>query len=740
MRQIFAAVFVMIVIISFIVVAFTLTQVQEEEQRLKANFEQRSRLLADSLKETVQPNFISKSDEQLQRLVDKFESLERLAGMAIYDNKGNTVATSSSLIAQVLKTQKIAEDAMDADKETGDFVELNNEKMYFLATPLHDGESVVGALLIAQNAGFIDTRLNEIWRTNLLRLFIQASLIFVAILLIIRWLIYEPTKSLVKFLQSARTGDLEQNSPSLPASLFFRPLVKEISSIRGSLIEARITANEEAKLGLQKFDSPWTEQRLKVFVKDVLKGRTIFMVSNREPYIHTKNGRDINYYVPASGMVTAIEPIMQACGGMWIAQGSGNADRLTVDKDDKLKVPPDEPKYTLKRVWLTEKEEAGYYYGFSNEGLWPLCHIAYTRPTFKKEDWEEYKKVNGKFAQNILSEIKNIERPIVLIQDFQLALVPRMIKNSRPDASVGIFWHIPWPNSESFSVCPWKKEIIDGILGADLIGFQTQLHCNNFIETVSREIESLLDFEQLTITRQSHTSYIKAFPISIAFPNPSKNKDTNFDSKELLKSLNVKTKYIGVGVDRLDYTKGILERLKAIEIFLKKNPTYISNFTFLQIAAPSRSKIKQYQKFSEDVDKEVERINNLFRKNGWKPILLFKRHHSREEIDQFYKVANICLVTSLHDGMNLVAKEFVAARSDNKGVLILSQFTGASRELKDALIVNPYNGEQTAEAIKLALELSPSEQTKKMKRMREVVKNYNIYRWSAELLKTIINI
>ena len=740
MRQIFAAVFVMIVIISFIVVAFTLTQVQEEEQRLKANFEQRSRLLADSLKETVQPNFISKSDEQLQRLVDKFESLERLAGMAIYDNKGNTVATSSSLIAQVLKTQKIAEDAMDADKETGDFVELNNEKMYFLATPLHDGESVVGALLIAQNAGFIDTRLNEIWRTNLLRLFIQASLIFVAILLIIRWLIYEPTKSLVKFLQSARTGDLEQNSPSLPASLFFRPLVKEISSIRGSLIEARITANEEAKLGLQKFDSPWTEQRLKVFVKDVLKGRTIFMVSNREPYIHTKNGRDINYYVPASGMVTAIEPIMQACGGMWIAQGSGNADRLTVDKDDKLKVPPDEPKYTLKRVWLTEKEEAGYYYGFSNEGLWPLCHIAYTRPTFKKEDWEEYKKVNGKFAQNILSEIKNIERPIVLIQDFQLALVPRMIKNSRPDASVGIFWHIPWPNSESFSVCPWKKEIIDGILGADLIGFQTQLHCNNFIETVSREIESLLDFEQLTITRQSHTSYIKAFPISIAFPNPSKNKDTNFDSKELLKSLNVKTKYIGVGVDRLDYTKGILERLKAIEIFLKKNPTYISNFTFLQIAAPSRSKIKQYQKFSEDVDKEVERINNLFRKNGWKPILLFKRHHSREEIDQFYKVANICLVTSLHDGMNLVAKEFVAARSDNKGVLILSQFTGASRELKDALIVNPYNGEQTAEAIKAALELSPSEQTKKMKRMREVVKNYNIYRWSAELLKTIINI
>ena len=740
MRQIFAVVFVIIVIISFIVVAFTLTQVQEEEQRLKANLEQRSILLADSLKETVQPNFINKSDEQLQKLVDKFESQERLAGMAIYDNKGNTIATSSSLIAQVLKTKKIADDAMDADKATGDFVELNNEKMYLFATPLHDEESVVGALMIAQNAGFIDTRLNEIWRTNLLRLFIQASLISIAILLIIRWLIYEPIRSLVKFLKSARAGDLEQNSPSLTASLFFRPLIKEISNIRGSLMEARIIADEEAKLGLEKLDSPWTEQRLKVFVKDVLKDRTIFMVSNREPYIHTKKGRSIDYYIPASGMVTAIEPIMQACGGMWIAEGSGDADKLTVDKEDKLKVPPDEPKYTLKRVWLTEKEEAGYYYGFSNEGLWPLCHIAYTRPTFKKEDWEEYKKVNGKFAQNILSEIKNIERPIVLIQDFQLALVPRMIKNARPDASVGIFWHIPWPNSESFSVCPWKKEIIDGILGADLIGFQTQLHCNNFVETVSREIESLLDFEQLTVTRNEHTSYIKAFPISIAFPKPSKNKGTHFDSKKLLKNLNIKTKYIGVGVDRLDYTKGILERLKAIEIFLKKYPAYTGNFTFIQVAAPSRSKIKEYQRFAEAVEKEVERINNLFRKNGWKPILLFKRHHTREEIDKFYKMADICLVTSLHDGMNLVAKEFVAARNDNKGVLILSQFTGAARELKDAFIVNPYNGEQTAEAIKSALELSPSEQTKRMRRMREVVKSYNIYRWSAEFLKTIINI
>ena len=346
MKQIFTAVFVIIVIISFIVVAFTLTQVQQEEQRLKEGLEQRSILLAESLKETVQPNFINKSDQQLQKLVDKFEDKQRLAGMVIYDNNGDTIATSSSLIADVLKTQKIAEEAMDADAVNGDFVELTNEKMYLLATPLHDQGSVVGALMIAQDASYIDTRLNEIWRTNLLRLFIQASLISIAILLIIRWLIYEPIRGLVEFLKLARTGDLEQNSPSLPTNFFFRPLIKEISHIRGSLMEARIAVNEEAKLGLQKLDSPWTEQRLKVFIKDVLKDRIIFMVSNREPYIHTKRGHVINWHIPASGMVTAIEPIMEACGGMWIAQGNGDADKLTVDQNDKLRVPPDEPKYT----------------------------------------------------------------------------------------------------------------------------------------------------------------------------------------------------------------------------------------------------------------------------------------------------------------------------------------------------------------------------------------------------------
>ncbi len=743
MKQIIAAVFVIISIVSLIVIAFTVNQVSKEEQRLKLDLQYRSILLAESLRETIEPNFINKSEASLQNVVERFTNKERFAGLGIYDNKAKAVATSSAIPADSVDALQIASTAMDADRAHGDFTKFEDKKVYLVAIPIHDDKSVVGALMIVQNAGYINDRLNEIWRNNLIRLIIQASLLSVATLILIRWIIYMPVKNLVEMLKSARSGNTT-TSKNLTTSLFFKPLINEVSNIRTSLIEARSTASEEARLRLEKLDSPWTDQRLQEFIKDILKGRNIIMVSNREPYIHTKTNGKISYYSPASGMVTAIEPIMRSCGGLWIANGSGDADKLVVDKYNKIKVPPDEPRFALKRVWLTSEEEKGYYYGFSNEALWPLCHIAHARPTFRKEDWEQYKKVNQKFANTILSEIKNMDRPIVLIQDFHLALVPRMVKSQRPGATIGIFWHIPWPNSESFSICPWKKELLDGILGADLIGFHTQLHCNNFIDTVGRELESLIDFEQFTITKGNHTSHIKPFPISIAFPNDL-NNDKDQDEKpedngKLLKNLGVKAKFIGLGVDRLDYTKGILERFKATELFLNKYPSYIGNFTLIQIAAPSRTKVKKYQDFAEDVESEAQRINKQFKQKGWKAIILLNRHHSREEIYRFYKLADVCLVTSLHDGMNLVAKEFVAARDDEKGVLILSQYTGASRELKEALMVNPYNAEQTADTIKESLEMKDSEKTKRMRSLRGIVKNHNVYRWSAELLKTIVDL
>jgi trehalose 6-phosphate synthase len=341
-----------------------------------------------------------------------------------------------------------------------------------------------------------------------------------------------------------------------------------------------------------------------------------------------------------------------------------------------------------------------------------------------------------------LKEIKNEKNPIVLVQDFHFALLPRLIKDKRPSATIGLFWHIPFPNAESFSICPWKKEILDGILGADIIGFHTQNHCNNFMNTVGRELEALRDMDTFTITKNNHATVVKPFPISIAFSKSSSEQQKTQDArrKEALRKLGIKSDYIGIGVDRLDYTKGIIERLQAIEIFLTKYPAYLEKFTFIQISAPSRTDIPEYKNYADKVEEEINRINNKFKQNNWKPILFLYKHHSHEEIYPLYRAANVCLVTSLHDGMNLVAKEFVAARDDEKGVLILSQFTGASRELRDALIVNPYNGEQTAEAIHTALTMRRAEQTERMKSMREILKSYNVYRWSAELLKTMVEL
>ncbi|QQG41035.1 MAG: trehalose-6-phosphate synthase [Candidatus Levyibacteriota bacterium] len=738
MRQIIIIVFLIAAIVGLVVISFSIKQVDQEEKRLSIDLQHRSTLLAESLRETVEPNFINKSDEYLQTVVEKFANKERLVGLSIFDNKGKIIAVSSSLSKETLEPQQIVSDAMDGDKANGDFVTLNDSNIYIFAVPLHDKTSVVGALMVAQNAGYIDTRIQEIWRNSLMRLSIQVFLLSIAAILFLRWVIHKPIQNIVESLKSTRIGDKSKQIPNNP---FFQPLVREISNINRSLMEARFAVSEEAKLGLDKVNAPWTAERLKEFIKNVLKDQAILVVSNREPYIHTKNGGDISYFFPTSGVVTAIEPVMQACGGTWIAHGSGNADKLVVDNHDRVKVPPHEPKYTLRRVWLSEEEEKGYYYGFSNEGLWPLCHIAHTRPIFRKEDWLEYKSANEKFAKAVLQEIKNIKNPMLLIQDFHLALLPTLIKKQRPDAKIGIFWHVPWPNSESFRICPFRKELLNGILGADLVGFQTQLYCNNFIDTVGGELESLIDLEQFAVTRNGHTSYIKPFPISIAFYNgylsEPNDKSGELDSNNILKTFDIKTKYIGLGVDRLDYTKGIIERFKAIAFFLNKYPSYKEHFTFIQVSPPSRSKIKRYQDFENDVKTEVEKINAMFQTKGWKPIIFLKKRYTHKEINEFYKIANICLVTSLHDGMNLVSKEFVASRSDEKGVLILSQFAGASRELKDALIINPYNIEQVADAIQLGLEMKESEQTIRMIKMREVVKIHNIYRWSAEFLKTL---
>lgn len=739
MKQLFSIISAVIIIVSAVVFGFAWRQVQQQQDSLLADLENRTRLLTESLKESVEPQFLSNSKASLQRVLDKFANRQRLVGLAVFDSKGIMVASSEGLPEELTKDSSFAEQTMDADSDMNNFIDLSGGEFYAYLSPLHREEEIAGSLMLVQKVDYIDASLNDIWKRNLLRLSVQALVFSIAIILILRWIIYRPLTDLVKSIRLARIGQIPSSSVSQKHA-FFGPLISEISKMSRSLLYARSSAKEEARMRFEKVDAPWTAERLQEFIKAHLKDRKIFIVSNREPYIHKFEKNEISYYMPASGMVTAIEPLMQACGGIWLAQGSGEADKKTVDADNKIKVPPDDPKYTLKRIWLTEKEEKGFYAGFSNEAFWPLCHMAHTRPIFRKSDWQEYKRVNGKFAESLLAEIKDVQRPLILVQDFHFSLLPRMIKKSRPDAQIGLFWHVPWPNAEAFSICPTRKEILIGMLGADVIGFHIQQYCNNFMETVSKEVESLVDMEQFSISCEGHISHIKPFPISIDFTNGKNEEQRETGENEIIKTLGIKYEYLGIGVDRLDYTKGILERFKGIEFFLHKYGQYQEKFILLQIAAPSRESVGKYRQFNEDVTKEAQRINEKFGRGGWKPIILLKKHFSHREIYSLYRKANVCLVTPLHDGMNLVAKEYLAARNDEAGVLVLSKFAGASRVLKDALIINPYSAESTAEAIYAALNMPLTEQYRRMKKMRDGIKDYNVYRWSAELIKAVASL
>jgi trehalose 6-phosphate synthase len=544
----------------------------------------------------------------------------------------------------------------------------------------------------------------------------------------------------VEWAKAARSGDVEKLKKR-PTIDFLKPLYKEISDIAKEMQEAKAIAQEEAKLRTSA-EAVWTPERLNGEMKQLLQDKKLIVVSNREPYMHIRAGREIQCIMPASGMVTALEPVLKACGGLWVASGSGDADKEMVDENDKVMVPPYENKYTLKRLWLTKEQEDHFYYGFSNEGLWPLCHIAHTRPVFRKIDWDYYVEVNQIYADAVLKEIKNEEEPFILVQDYHFALLPKFIKEKRPDAKVAIFWHIPWPNSESFGICPWQRELLLGMLGADLIGFHTQYHCNNFLETVNNTLESRVIWENFSVKIGNHFTLVKPFPISIAFTlkDFENSNEPKTEPIELLKQYGVNAQYFGIGVDRIDYTKGLLEKFQAIERFLEKYPFYQGEFTFVQIGAPSRTLIKSYADIVSAVENEANRINWKFKTKNWQPILFLKKHHSHEEIMPFYRSANFCMVTSLHDGMNLVAKEYIAARDHNDGALILSQFAGASHEMHGALIVNPYDIEHTADAIKEALEMPKELQLHKMKQMRRMVMSHNVYAWASSILRSMASI
>lgn len=480
----------------------------------------------------------------------------------------------------------------------------------------------------------------------------------------------------------------------------------------------------------------WTRESLCQLVQEKLRDYLLVVVSNREPYIHSHVGGEIQYDMPTSGLTAALDPIMRACGGTWIAHGSGNADREVVDEKSRVRVPPEGPLYTLRRVWLSKEEEEGYYYGFSNEALWPLCHIAYTRPLFDEAAWNIYKKVNEIFASVVMEEVGS-RKAFVFIQDYHLTLLPRLLRESNPNLIIAQFWHIPWPNREAFRICPWQEEVLDGMLGNHLLGFHVRYHCNNFLDTIDRAIEAKVDWDRYEVIRGGKKTAVRPFPISIDFEEvcrKAQEKKLEAEVERLKKTLGLEDEIMGMGLDRIDYTKGIPDRFRAFDRFLEKYPNYKKRVVFVQGGVPSRIHIGAYKRINDEIDTLVEEINWKHQTDHWKPIIDLRGPLPPLTVMALRCMADFCMVSSLHDGMNLVAKEFVASSFDEKSALILSPFTGAARELTDAILVNPYATDHFAEAIKEALEMPVTERQRRMRRMRAVVQENNVYKWAADIV------
>ena len=679
----------------------------------------RGTLVTNTLSDAIGDAISDAKGARLQTLFDRAVQDERLFAIGLCSLDG-TMLRSSASFPRTLDCQQ-AQVAAD----------LPEPRLRLAGGPVHvgvhtvQGESgAVAKLVLLHDLSFIDRRSQDTRRYLLL--FIAALGLTIALItVVVAQLSWRGWMSGVRGL--LRGEGLVRPMMATPE---MAPLAAEIR-LRMRDLEDEYRRAQGPQAG------DWDPERLRALLRTQLQGDQVIVVSNREPYIHENGANGVVIRRPASGLVTAVEPVMRACSGIWIAHGSGSADRKVVDRHDRVGVPPGRNEYVLRRIWVSAEEEKGYYYGFANEGMWPLCHVAHVRPVFRESDWEQYRTVNQRFADAVVAEARN-EDPVVLVQDYHFALVPAMIRARLPRATILTFWHIPWPNPESFGICPWRREILEGMLGSTILGFHTRFHCKNFIETVDRFLEARIEHENSTISFKSEETLVEAYPISIEWPSEQERASwpTVAECRRRVferMALPADT-CLAVGVDRYDYTKGILERLHAVERLLEKRPEWIGRFVFVQVAAPSRSLLEEYQTFQERIARVTERINERFRRPDYLPIHLFAQHHEHDAVTELFRACDVCVVTSLHDGMNLVCKEFVAARDDEQGALILSRFAGAAREMTEALIVNPYHVEETADALDRAATMPPAEQRERMASLRMTVRENNVFRWAGHML------
>ncbi|MDP1661320.1 MAG: trehalose-6-phosphate synthase [Phycisphaerales bacterium] len=716
-------------------------QVAGERRTGLDDLERRAGVLAHRVSPTALQALDLPDDQVASAMADRLEGHSRLIGLAVCRPDGRVVASGPGVPEFEPAMREAVQQAVAQSGEAGSLTRGPGGPTHLFAVPLADpGQPARGVLVVLHDTVYLDDRLTRgmlrgaMWTvgvTALLLLFTAGG----------SWAMFErPLHKLAAWMRRLRFGNM-QEAP--PRGLAVSRLADESEHLAASFRASRQRERVEAEDTLRS-ERAWTRERLRAHAIDALRGQQLVVVSNREPYMHQMRDGRPQLVMPASGLVTALDPVLRACGGLWVAHGAGDADKQTANASGCIAVPPSDPRYTLRRVWISKDEEQGYYYGFSNEGLWPLCHLTHERPLFRASDWDHYVRANRRFADAVLEEIGN-ENAVVMVQDYQLALVPGMLKEKRPDLRVGIFWHIPWPNAEAFRICPYRVEILHGMLGADLIGFHLQQHCNNFLDTVDRMVEARLDWDRFAADLKGHTAVVRPFPISVQAWSEKDvaTGDVLAEHIDLLKQqhgLTTPGLRIGVGVDRIDYTKGIAERFRAVDRFFDKHPEHRGRFTFVQLGAPSRTHIPRYRDLVNELEAMADAINWKYpSENGdWKPIRLLVDHHDAQTVHAFMQAAEVCIVSSLHDGMNLVAKEYVAAKGaageGEPGVLILSEFAGAARDLPEALIINPYDTEEFAAAINTAIVMDPKEKRQRMTRMRVRVEGNNIYRWAADFL------
>ncbi|MBL8844734.1 MAG: trehalose-6-phosphate synthase [Hyphomicrobium zavarzinii] len=687
----------------------------------RRDVELRATLVFNSVSGPLSAMLENGQTDHINELFERVATDSRIVAVAVCRD-GKEPAHATKLMPSSISCEKIAR----SDTESFSSVIVNGRRMLIGAYPIvsrtDPSREIEGHFIIVHDLSFAEHRGQE--ARNYLTLML-GGIILASGALAIGLVLYLIRNWLRTFKQAVTSA----TSPGVRnAAASYGPLDKEVRQVLRQL--------EMSQSAIDRDQANWSKETLRDIMLAELPGVEVLVVANREPYIHNHGPGGIELQTPASGLVSAVEPVMRACGGTWIAHGSGTADRETVDANDRIGVPPRSPEYTLRRIWISEEEQDGYYYGLANEGLWPLCHIAFTRPVFRESDWRTYRAVNERFADAVAAEAKT-SSPIVLIQDYHFALLPQMVRERIPDATIITFWHIPWPNAETFGIFPWKEEIIHGLLGSSIIGFHTQFHCNNFLETVDRFVESRIDREQESVTLKGHETFIRPYPISIDWPPAAlANQKSIQDCRDAVRKrldLPPETK-IAVGIERFDYTKGVLDRIRAVDTLLETHPEWRGRFVLVQAAAPTRSKLQTYKGLQDEAMALAEEINAKYADVSPQPIRLIIRHHEPSEVFELFRAADVCIVSSLHDGMNLVAKEFIAARDDERGVLMLSHFAGASRELAEALIINPYDAHATGEVLHSALVMPETEQHERMRLMRAYVSTRNVYRWAGQML------